>query len=81
VYLYPGDPSKRGPPAIERVIQHFNNVLAIIVLQEPGERFTHNVSDEDPQAFGVDAIAEDFGGRGEVEGNGDEEEDEERYIL
>ena len=54
------------------------NLLAVIVLAESAEPFSVEPSQEPPQVFGVDEIADDFGGV--VDGMLQGEEDDGQYL-
>jgi hypothetical protein len=48
------------------------NILAVIVLAGPAEHFSNRVSQEDPEAFGVNSIADELPeAESEGEDNGD----------
>jgi hypothetical protein len=49
------------------------NILAVIVLAEPAERFSDTASQEEPKAFGVDSIVQLDDSDSEDDGNNSEE--------
>jgi hypothetical protein len=52
------------------------NILAVIVLAEPAERFSDKESQEGPEAFGVDSIPQlPDAEESESEGDGDKTEE------
>lgn len=59
------------PPGVKFLL--YLNILAIIVLNGPTERFSNDASKEQPEAFGVSNIEDDLGvveDEGEEEGEG-----------
>jgi len=55
-----------GANILDATFAIYPNILAIILLADPAERFSNNPSQEGPEAFGVDSILE-------VPGNEDSE--------
>ena len=70
----------RGLPAAIKFAIYFN-ILGVVVLAEPAERFSEDVSEGDPEAFGVSSLVNwPEGGESEGDSESGSERIEEEFL-